>query len=82
MPKIATPRRYHHLDRDDVGQKPLRGWPPGVRFEDVTEAELAFERLTDRAMPPAAAPAGAYGWAAGMCAMSRFAEPEIDGISG
>jgi hypothetical protein len=79
--------RQHHLDRDDPGTtrigkgrpwwRPLWEWPAGIRFEDVSAAELAFERLTDRKLSPMPVPAGAYGCAAAMRAMSRFAETEI-----
>jgi hypothetical protein len=87
------PPRQSHLDRDDAGLAKLnmherpwwqarRKWPPGVCFDNVSVAELVFERLTDGGgMPPQPIPAGAYGCAADMCAASRFAEPEIQGRS-
>jgi hypothetical protein len=89
--KYEAAIRQRHLDPDDVGRAPPESrpwwqqrceWPPGVHFEDVSAAELALERLTDGGMPPRPIPAGAYGCTAAMCEMSRFAEPEIEGVSG
>jgi len=53
-----------------------------MRFEDVSAAERAFERLTDGGMPPRPIPAGAYGSSAWQAITSRFAEIEIEGVSG
>ena len=86
MAKMGAPVRHRHLDRDDVGQSsperpwwpPRRPWPPGMRFEDVSAAERAFERLADRAMPPRPIPASVYGSSAWQCITSRFAEPEVE----
>jgi hypothetical protein len=56
----------------------LRPWPPGMRFEDVDDIALAFERLTDTVrLGPPPAPLGGYGCSARMAEESRFAEPEI-----
>ena len=85
--------RQTSLDRDepnspvlDIGKPwwlPKREWPPGMHFEDVDAATLAFERLTDNApLTPRPAPPGAYGCAAALCEASRFAEPEVEDISG
>jgi len=60
MAKMGSPIRHRHLDRDDAGQSvpderpwtPLREWPRGAHFEDISAAELAFERLTGGVMPP------------------------------
>jgi len=49
-----------------------------MRFEDVSAAERAFERLADRAMPPRPIPASVYGSSAWQCITSRFAEPEVE----
>jgi hypothetical protein len=62
---------------------PKRAWPADVKFEDVDAATLAFERIADSdPLGPPPAPAGAYGCAAALCEMSRFAESEIEGVSG
>jgi len=87
---MGAPVRQGQLDRDDVGQAapeepwwtPLREWPPGVHFSDVSAVERAFERLADGGMPSRPIAAGVYGSSARQCITSRFAEPEIEGISG
>jgi len=53
-----------------------------MKFEDVDPATLAFERLTDNTPLGPPPPAGAIGCTAALCEMSRFAEPEVEGVSG
>ena len=72
------------LDRSDPGAAPpdepwwreVQPWPPGVLFEDGP-----CEEVIDQGPLPWPIFAGLIGCASGWAADSRFAEPEIDGIS-
>ena len=71
-------RRHHHLDPRDPGAptidmgrpwwSPRAAWPAGVHFED--------DPL------PLPVTAGMVSSAAELCELSRFAEPEIEDVSG
>jgi hypothetical protein len=68
--------RIHRTARDRGQWRQLCDWPP-CHFEDVPATVLAFERLTESTMPRAPMHPSEIGCAAGMCALSRFAEPEV-----
>jgi hypothetical protein len=91
---MALAARLTWLNRDETGHanvapadrdlwwRQKRPWPPGMHFEDVSLAELAFERLADTApLGPPPAPPGTIGCTAALCEMSRFAEPEVEAVS-
>jgi hypothetical protein len=74
---LAIPPRPSSLDRNEPGGAflppgegrpwwaPLRPWPPDMRFEDVSQAELEHERRFDvGALPP---PEISIASSAGLC---------------
>jgi len=75
-------RSLKHLDRDDPGRifferpwwYPLRPWPPGMRFEDVSPAELRLERLLEEAPLRVPIVPGMYGSTGATCVDQPMAE--------